>query len=325
MEAALTSVVVKLLEPWVNSLPPLLMQKELIKARSQVWAARFILVRVDRSPGRVMVICRELWAKLQQNTFLENLRYQPTGVRPSADDTNYAESLRESFLNAVPNSAEWAARRPSGGSSRSRCYWTIKQKSLIVSLAEPVVKVRPIVTHRRHPLRMALKRVARALAVLVCEARLLVLKRLLDNLPTWQLHSGSAEWLERLATTKGWWSCEEYDVADCFLNTSREAVLAALAFWLTTTQQRSRRWPAFSISKGWQGWRPQRTPCMCSLLDDHRGAAAGGLRLGPAEQRTFRGAGPWDGRGGCAGAAEGTAHWGPPLGRLRGTARGAAV
>ena len=163
-----------------------------------------------------MVVCRELWAKLQQNTFLENLRFQPTGVHPSADDTNYAESLRESFLNAVPNSAEWAARGPSGGSSRPRCCWTIKQKSLIVSLAEPVVKVRPIVTHSRHPLRMALKRVARALAVLVCEARLLVLERLHDHLAMWQLRSGSAEWLERLAATKGWWGSEEYDVATAF-------------------------------------------------------------------------------------------------------------
>ena len=95
VEAALTSVVVRILGPWVNSLPPLLMQKDLIKARSRVWAAGFILVRVDRSPGRVMVVCRELWAKLQQNTFLENPRYH-TGIRPSADDTNYAESLRES-------------------------------------------------------------------------------------------------------------------------------------------------------------------------------------------------------------------------------------
>ena len=64
MDAALTSVVVRILGPWVNSLSPLLMQKELIKARSRVCAAGFILVRVDRSPGRVMVVCRELWVKL---------------------------------------------------------------------------------------------------------------------------------------------------------------------------------------------------------------------------------------------------------------------
>ena len=64
----------------------------------------------------------------------------------------------------------------------------------------------------------------------------MVLEKLPAHLPTWQIHSGSADWLGRLAVTKGWWGCEEYDVADCFLNTPREAVLAALAFWLTTTQ-----------------------------------------------------------------------------------------
>jgi hypothetical protein len=65
----------------------------------------------------------------------------------------------------------------------------------------------------------------------------------------WQLHSGSAEWLARLAATKGWWGCEAYDVADCFLNTPREAVIAALSCWLTTTQKRTRRQPAFAIAK----------------------------------------------------------------------------
>jgi hypothetical protein len=65
----------------------------------------------------------------------------------------------------------------------------------------------------------------------------------------WQLHSGSAEWLKRLAATKGYWGCEEYDVADCFLNTPREAVLGAIRFWLGATQQRTRRQPCFAISK----------------------------------------------------------------------------
>ena len=70
-----------------------------------------------------------------------------------------------------------------------------------------------------------------------------------SHLPMWQLHSGSAEWLGRLAETKGWWGCEEYDVADCFLNTPRDAVLAAVDFWLATTHSRSRRQPCFAISK----------------------------------------------------------------------------
>ena len=41
----------------------------------------------------------------------------------------------------------------------------------------PVVKVRPIVSHCRHPLGKALKRVARTLALLVSDARLMVMER----------------------------------------------------------------------------------------------------------------------------------------------------
>ena len=85
----------------------------------------------------------------------------------------------------------------------------MKQKSLISSAAEPVVKLGPIVTHCRHPLRVALKRVARALAVLVTEARELVLQNRPHHLPMWQLHSGSSEWLQRLGPTGEWWGCEE--------------------------------------------------------------------------------------------------------------------
>ena len=38
-------------------------------------------------------------------------------------------------------------------------------------------------------------------------------------------------------------------MADCFLNTPRDAVLAAVQFWLGTTQSRSRRQPGFGIAK----------------------------------------------------------------------------
>ena len=65
----------------------------------------------------------------------------------------------------------------------------------------------------------------------------------------WKLQAGSAEWLRRGISTKGWWDCEEYDVADCFLNTPREAVLEAVGYWLRTTQRCSRRQPCFAISK----------------------------------------------------------------------------
>ena len=77
----------------------------------------------------------------------------------------------------------------------------------------------------------------------------------------WQLHSGSAEWLGRVATTRGWWGCDEYDVADCFLNTPRDAVLDAITFWLEATQRRSRRQPCFAISKDGKGGDHRGQPC----------------------------------------------------------------
>jgi len=106
-----------------------------------------------------------------------------------------------------------------------------------------------LVTHFLHPLRVALRRIARALAVLVSEARELVIQKRPHHLPMWQLHAGSAEWLKRLGPTNGWWGMEEYDVSDCFLNTPREAVMAAVDYWLQTTQRCSRRQPCFAISK----------------------------------------------------------------------------
>ena len=247
--AAVGQPTLRTLGPWMASLAPVLKQRELVAARKKVWEAGLLLVRVDRSPGRVVVLCRELWNFIQNATFLESSRYLLADVPSSTGDPLYGRHVREAFLAAVDGAAQWVGRTPAGGSDRPQCYWTVKQKSLISSVAEPVVKLRPIVTHCRHPLRVALKRVARALAVLVTEARELVLQRRPAHLPMWQLHAGSAEWLKRVSPTKGWWGCEEYDVADCFLNTPREAVLEAVGYWLRTTQRCSRRQPCFAISK----------------------------------------------------------------------------
>jgi hypothetical protein len=247
--AAVLEPTLRTLRPWMDSLAPLLKQRELIAARSMVWEAGMVLVRVDRSPGRVVVLCRELWARIQDSVFLECSRYCHVDVPSASDDPLYARRMRESFLAAVNGAGEWVGRTPVGGSDRPQCYWTVKQKSLISSVAEPVVRLRPIVTHCKHPLRIALKRVARALAILVVEARGHVLQRRPDHLPMWQLHAGSAEWLKRVSPTKGWWGCEEYDVADCFLNTPREAVQEAVGYWLQFTQRCTRRQPSFAISK----------------------------------------------------------------------------
>ena len=42
---------------------------------------------------------------------------------------------------------------------------------------------------------------------------------------------GAEKWVGlQVNPTKGWWGCEEYAAADCFLNTSQEAVLAAVEY-----------------------------------------------------------------------------------------------
>ena len=74
------------------------------------------------------------------------------------------------------------------------------------------------------------------------------------HLPMWQLHSGSKQWLQRIGGTFGWWGCDEYDVADCFLNTPREEVMESVRFWADVAASRSRRQSCFAISKdGKQG------------------------------------------------------------------------
>ena len=247
--AAVLEPTVRTLGPWLDSVAPVLKQRELLAAREKIWEVGMVIVRVDRSPGRVVVLCRELWVSTQNSVFLESPRYHHLSVPSASDDPLYASRMRESFLAAVDGAGAWVGRSPAGGSDRPRCYWTVKQKSVISSAAEPIVKLRPIVTHCKHPLRIALKRVARALALLVTEAGELVLQRRTEHLPMWQLDAGSAEWLKRVSPTKWWWGCEEYDVADCFLNTPREAVLEAVGYWLQTTQRCTRRQPAFAISK----------------------------------------------------------------------------
>jgi len=155
-------------------------------------------------------------------------------------------------VKALGGSPQWAGRLHMDG-SRPWSYFTVKQKSLIHSVSKPVVKLRPIVSHAVHPLRTALRRVSRALALLVTDARKLVIEARSSHLPMWQLHSGSVEWLGKLDVTRGWWGLVEFDVADCFLNTPRDAVLAAVEFWLEKTERKTRRQPEFAISKDGKG------------------------------------------------------------------------
>ena len=190
----------------------------------------------------------ELWKSQQNLTFVHDPRYVQLPLQPSAQDPEYCQRVEESFAAALGGAPQWVGR-PDKGGSRPWSYFTIKQKSLIHSVEDPLIKVCPIISHSRHPLRTALCKLSRALALLVVDARKSVMDAHSSHLPMWQLHSGSAEWLQRIGCTSSWWGLLEYDVADCFLNTPREAVLAAVDFWLARTQGRTRRKPEFAISK----------------------------------------------------------------------------
>ena len=238
-----------LLAPWLANLPAIMQQAALIHMRQQIWDAGMIIVRIDRNPGRLIVLCRELWKETQKAAFLQNQRYAIVSAIPSVDDVNYARDVRDAFLSSVHGSEAWAGRTPSGQKMRPQSYWTIKQKSLIDSSAQPVVKIRPLVTHSVHPMRIALRRLARAASILVCEARQLVVARRPSHFPMWQMHAGCQEWLERISHTNNWWGCDEYDVNDCFLNTPRHEVLLSARFWVAETGKLSRKQQCFAIAK----------------------------------------------------------------------------
>ena len=63
------------------------------------------------------------------------------------------------------------------------------------------------------------------------------------------MHAGAQEWLSLLSKECDLTHLIEYDVEDCFLNTSRPLVLPALQFWLTYPFARRRAVRFFAISK----------------------------------------------------------------------------
>ena len=155
-----------------------------------LWQQGLVAVRIDRNAGRIIVMCREVWTQLHDLAYSSNARYRTVDVVPSSDDTEYARKVLRSFKDAVDGPHDWLGRVAVGNGHRPQSYWTVKQKSLIMTTTPPVVKLRPIITHSSHPMRSALKRVARALALIVVEARSVVLKHRPSHYPMWEMHQG---------------------------------------------------------------------------------------------------------------------------------------
>ena len=215
LEEAVSKVMMSIrgpLEQWHGTLPAVMNRSSLAQARKSAWNGGIVLCRVDRNPGRLIAVCRDVWVEFQNRTFLQNSRYVKLDIAASGADVSYASSVPNSFIAEAGSCEAWIGRKPPGRRCRPQSYWTIKQKSLISSAEVVLLKIRPLNVHSCHPLRTALPRVARALSILVCDARILVLERRPLHLPMWQLHAGCKEWLTRVAETCGSWGCDEYDV-----------------------------------------------------------------------------------------------------------------
>ena len=144
------------LEGWLARLPPYLIQQRVRQAMRPVWQSGLVAVRIDCNPGRVIVMCVENWRAINHETIVGSARYCRLPLCPASEDPEYAKREVHSFRAALEFDRFQTAARP----TRPYFYWTVKQKSRIHDGAAP--KVRPIISHCRHPCRNALARVGKA-------------------------------------------------------------------------------------------------------------------------------------------------------------------
>ena len=237
------------LEQFWNSLPPFLLLDNVKLALRAVRRARMVFVRIDRNPGRVILMCQELWNQLQRQIFVSCPRYSPSQQPLSENTPGFVKETINNFQTYISDATGvFIPFRAPAGACRPKGYWTIKQKSLLEALSQ-LLKFRPIIAHNRHPCRPILRRIGRALSLLVCEPTKVVRQRRAHHLPVCQMHHGSLEWLCLLSRQQQLTHLIEYDVEDCFLNTPRSLVLPALDFWLNFDFKRRRGAQYFAISK----------------------------------------------------------------------------
>ena len=143
---------------------------------------------------------------------------------------------------------QWSQISTVSQGKTARAYWTTKQRSRL-SGQTFLRKVPPILAHSCHPCRPFLRRIERAVSLLVHLAAQMVKDRRRAHVPTWQLHSGCRDWLALLTSSSPKHAIAEYDVEGCFLNTSESEVLLAVQFWLESILRRTRGQLHFSICK----------------------------------------------------------------------------
>ena len=237
------------LEQYWDSLPPFLLLDNVKLALRAVRRSNMVFVRIDRNPGRMILMCQALWNQLQQQIFVSCQRYSPSMQPLSSETSSFAKETTDDFQSYVSSATGvFVPMRAPAGACRPKGYWTVKQKSLLESIPQ-TLKFRPIIAHHRHPCRAVLRRIGRALSLLVAEATKVVRHQRPDHLPVWKMHCGSLEWLNLLSRQRELTHLIEYDVEDCFLNTPRGLVVPALDFWLSFDFKRRRTARYFAISK----------------------------------------------------------------------------
>ena len=236
-------------EHYWSTLPQQLFVSNLKRALRPVHKAGLMFVRVDRNPGRIIIMCPSLWVCLQRIAFLQSHRYSISDFPPSSKDPDFSKNTIASFVEFVFRKCGYRVYlRKSSSAARPRGYFTVKQKSQLLQ-TPAVVKFRPIISHSLHPCKAFLRRVARALSILASLAAHAVHEAKPTHLPIWRMHQGTHQWLTLLATQSNVRKLVEFDVEDCFLITPRELVLPALRFWMDFRFKRGRSARYFAISK----------------------------------------------------------------------------
>ena len=125
--------------------------------------AGYVLVRIDRNPGRVVAMCCKLWELLQAKAFLCSQRYVSVDLpQENSDNDNYGKRTVDEFVAFIRKETGKTVKfHPTPGGALPFGYWTVQQKSTIMSFF-PCIKFRPIISHASHPCRPFLRRVARS-------------------------------------------------------------------------------------------------------------------------------------------------------------------
>ena len=191
----------------MQSLPAFLLRSNIRRGKRAVHAAGFLFVRADRSPGRIMLLCRDAWLALQRSVFLQSPRYSEVQGFSAEDFSDWATSSLQSLLKETGSSLKVRAGPRAGA---PYAYWTIKNKSML-SAEVPRVKVRPIISHCCHPCRSVLSVAGRALALTVEVATVVVERKHPLHTPMWKLHAGSLAWVSLLSSRTDLVGCAEFD------------------------------------------------------------------------------------------------------------------